>query len=232
MGTGRGTRSARGTASAQDAPKAPRMALAGLSGAGATSEASCGRKPVLGHPWKSGKVLAAGSVDETRSGGSEGSLESPIAERTVPRTSGRIAGTSPAQQPSIYRPEPLSWPERAVHDTSIDDLDRHLAARGRLNRLVGDLCRKYRREFPAYKYAVTTEGSHREVAALLSLYGGLPEGSRLNDAPAEVLEKAVEAFAAYFGLEGDDRPSGRPALLATQLDPAPRTRKEPEAAPW
>lgn len=91
-------------------------------------------------------------------------------------------------------------------------------------RAVSALTRRYRREFPAHRYAVTTEGSHREVARLLEQYGGLPRGTdTLNGVPAEMLEKAVGAFTAYFGLEGgaSGHLPGSGSIPAT-ADPPPR----------
>ncbi|HEY6009491.1 MAG TPA: hypothetical protein VIU40_14285 [Geobacteraceae bacterium] len=90
---------------------------------------------------------------------------------------------------------------------------------------MATLTRRYRREFPAYKYAVTTEGSHREMARLLEQYGGLPQGTEsLNGVPAEVLEKAVGAFVAYFGLtEGVVGNLRRSGSIPAEADPKPRT---------
>lgn len=154
--------------------------------------------------------------------------EAPEAILGHPRRSGAKVS------PQVHKPAPLAIPARPWQEEGkIDDLDRHLGARARLHRLVAALCRKYRMEFPAYRYKAATADSHREVANLLRDYGGLPEtGGNLNGVPADVLEKAVEAFAAYFGLGvGDDRPSGATAPVAAHLDPAPRKRVD-AGVPW
>ena len=146
----------------------------------------------------------------------------------------------------IWKPQALAWPGRKWQDESkIDDMDRHLSARARLHRLVRALCLKYRKEFPAYKYRASSEESGRETALLLSRYGGLPDtGGQLNGVPAEVLEKAVEAFARYFGLEspqgGETRQHRVEAAggnlpgsgsFPAMVDPQPRTRVDMEV-PW
>lgn len=117
-------------------------------------------------------------------------------------------------------------------DSRIDDLDRHLAARVRLARAVATLCRRYRREFPAHRYAVTTEGSHRAVADVLRRYGGLPETTDgLNGVPAAALEAAVVQLEACFGLGGGAASGPLPgaSLGTATADPTPRNV---EAAPW
>jgi len=133
----------------------------------------------------------------------------------------------------IWKPRPLSWepPKR----TGIDDLDRHLRARGRLSALVDELTRRYRREFHAYKYKLSAADSHREMAALLRQFGGLPATVEyLNEVPAAILEEAVEAFATYFGLGqgASGHPAGTSISRTAELDPPPSQRREPEAAPW
>jgi hypothetical protein len=134
----------------------------------------------------------------------------------------------------IWKPRPLSW-EPPKHP-GIDDLDRHLRARGRLSLLVAELTRRYHREFPAYKYKLSAADSHREMAALLRQFGGLPATAEfLNEVPAAVLEEAVEAFGAYFGLGqgASGHPAGATSTPSAELDPPPsQRRKDVEAAPW
>ena len=127
----------------------------------------------------------------------------------------------------IWKPEPLSWPPRRLHDDSIDDLDAHIAQRIRLNSLVTELCAKHKWAFRPVTFKPGNKDRNEQVAALLSAYGGLPKGTRLNDVPSAVLERAVDQFAAYFGLGGNLEGLGS---IPAQLDP--QARRAPQQAPW
>ena len=158
---------------------------------------------------------------------------------TPPRADGREGQapkpvSSPAHQTSIFKPRPLSWPERHPFDaTRIDDKARWLKATARYLVLVERLCVKYRKEFPAHKYAAKSADGLRERVWLLVKFGGLPETvACLNSVPAEVLEEAVEAFAGYFGLEGAATGHLEGAgTVPTHLDPALPNRGTVEV-PW
>lgn len=243
MGTGRRDKPAGGRPAAQDARKAPRMAQDGLSGEGQGEGLGTAPEPVLGHPRASGEVSAAGGVEGHAIPRTERlwrGLRTEVAPKglgrcTTPKASADTAKpvSSPAQQPSIFRPRPLAW-ERKPY-TGIDDLDRHLRARARFAGLVRELSRRYRKEFPARKYEPSAEGCDREKLALLCQYGGLPPDTEyLNEVPAAILEEAVQAFADYFGL--DDGAGGVPAGArvgpAAELDPPPSRRNALEAPPW
>ena len=247
MGTRRGAAErsgAEGRACAQDARKAPRMAQDGL---GAQDECLCPSprpEPVLGHSGASGGGVEGHACEVvlwTRTPGLRRFAVGELGDggSTPPRADGREGQapkpvSSPAHQTSIFKPRPLSWPERHPFDaTRIDDKGRWIAATSRFLVLVNELCRKYRKEFPSVKYGVTAMGGLRERLSLLQQFGGLPKSvESLNGVPAEKLEEAVEAFAHYFGLTGNAATGnldGTPS--AADLDPAPRKRRDLEV-PW
>lgn len=138
----------------------------------------------------------------------------------------------------LWRPEPLSWPERHPFDLNrIDDKARWTAAVSLFLGMVGRLCRERRREFPATKYLASGSDGLRERVALLQQFGGLPRSvDCLNSVPAEALEGAVGAFAECFGYDREDAASGHLAgtgNVPTEPDPTPRrSTKRSMEVPW
>lgn len=158
-------------------------------------------------------------------GAGDGSGDSGVVDRT-----NRIAPVPSTTHP-VWRPEPLLVPTKR-EGAGIDDLDRHICARIAFGQYIDRLCDRYRREFRPSKYAAGTKGSDDVRAALLAEYGGLPKGTRLNDVPAETLERAVGQFGECFGLDVEAVTGNLVGTRqAAKLDPAPRLRAV-EAAPW